>query len=441
MARLVAILILAAVVAPADAARAQAPEPAPTLTDRANSNLQAACRRADGPCPRPDVRRHERSATHRALAFQYRLASRVPLRDAPWVGTHNSANTASEDPTLSGLDHNQQVSMADQLRMDVRSLEIDLHFVRGEVMVCHGRGEEELHAGCTTERSLAERLPEVSAWLRAHPRQVILLYFEDDLGSGGHDPAAAVIEAELGDLVYRPAAPGCNQLPLELTRAAVRAAGKQVVIVSDCGRGAAWQGLVFAWDEHVEARPVGFDPRTCGPDFTPEQYASTIVRYFEDSTVVSATLYPTGASSLDDGLTPETTAAMVRCGVDLFGFDQLLPDDGRLDALVWSWAPHRTRCAVHRPNGHWRALPCRRKRPYACRDASGAWLVTSRAGRRRGGRAACRKAGARFVMPRTGAQNAALAMAATGSRPRPWLAYKPPGKRSRRGSIAIPRRR
>ena len=53
----------------------------------------------------------------------------------------------------------------------------------------------------------------------------------------------------------------------------------------------------------------------------------------------------------------------------------------------------------------------------------------ARAGRQRGGRAACRKAGARFVMPRTGSQNAALAMAATGSRPRPWLAYSPPGKR------------
>ncbi len=29
---------------------------------------------------------------------------------------------------------------------------------------------------------------------------------------------------------------------------------------------------------------------------------------------------------------------MVRCGVDMVGFDRIDPDDGRLEALIWSWA-------------------------------------------------------------------------------------------------------
>jgi hypothetical protein len=58
----------------------------------------------------------------------------------------------------------------------------------------------------------------------------------------------------------------------------------------------------------------------------------------------------------------------VRCGVDLLGFDQLLPGDGRLDAAVWSWAPGEPRlgggrrCVVQRPaDGRWEARRCSAK--------------------------------------------------------------------------------
>lgn len=422
-----AVVLLALPVVPS--AGAQVPEPVPTFTERLTSNVQAACRRADGPCPHPDVAAYQRSETHDALEFQYDLAAEVPFRDATWVGTHNSSNTAAEPFTVSGADHNQQVSMTDQLRMDVRSLEIDLHFVRGEVMVCHGRGEAEMHAGCTTERSLAERLPELRTWLDAHGDQVLLLYLEDDLGSQGHDQAAATLDAVLGELVFRPRGAGCTKLPLELTRAAVLAAGKQVVIVSGCGAGSGWQGLVFNWNDRLESRPRGYRA-DCGPDFTREEYDSHLVRYYEDSTVVSATAqYVPGQAPMDDGLTAETTALMVRCGVDLFGFDQLLPDDGRLDALVWSWAPHRTKCAAQGDDGLWAARTCTQKRPFACVGRAG-WLVTTQVGPQRDGAEACAQVGGAFALPRTGYENAQLSAAHTSAGP--WLAYTPPGKKKGR---------
>lgn len=429
MLRVFLIAALAAAVLPTAPAPAQAPEPVPTLVERAGSNVQAACRRADGPCPHPDVAAFERSATHRALAFQYRLGSAIPLRDAPWVGTHNSYNTATEPVTLSGSDHNQQVSMVDQLRMGVRSLELDLHFVRGTVMVCHGRPGAEMHAGCTDERPLEARLPEIRTWLDANRDQVLLVFLEDHLGPDGHAAAARIIDEQLGGRVLEPAGDGCRALPLDLTRDRVRESGRQVVLVSGCGEGAAWQGRVFDWSDHLETRPRGYDPG-CGPDYTRDQYDATLVRYFEDSTVFTATTAQAGRAQTDDGLTPETTAAMVRCGVDLFGFDQLLPTDGRLAALVWSWAPHPRKCALHEDDGSWSPARCRTRRPFACHTERG-WLITKAAGLQRRGRSVCRRGGGRFVLPRTGRQNALLAAAPR--RVRPWLAYDPPELRRKRG--------
>ena len=71
------------------------------------------------------------------------------------------------------------------------------------------------------------------------------------------------------------------------------------------------------------------------------------MRYYEDSTFLTDGASYVGQSTRDDGLSPATTTALVRCGVDLLGFDQLLPGDGRLDAAVWSGrrasrAPART---------------------------------------------------------------------------------------------------
>src|SRR3954453_15246532 len=203
----------------------------------------ATCRSAGGPCqPQADVSGWQDTWTHRALAFQYALGNGVALRDAPWVGTHNSFNSIAEmGTTVSDTDANQQLSLTDQLRVDVRSLEPDLHWwpslsaggARAPV-VCHAQGG---HEGCSIEKPLGPVLDAIGEWLRAHPRQVLLLYAEDHLdGAEGYDAAAGPIGDRLGPLLYRPAPPAsgsaCAKLPLTLSRDAVLAAGAQVVIVS-----------------------------------------------------------------------------------------------------------------------------------------------------------------------------------------------------------------
>jgi hypothetical protein len=351
-----------------------------------------------------DVEGHEGSWVHRALAFQSALGDAAPLRDAPWVGTHNSFNSIAEmGPALSTTDSNQQLTLVDQLRLDVRSLELDVHWWLGRPTVCHADGS---HAGCSAERDLGSVLAPVGAWLRQRPGEVLLLYLEDHLDGNG--PAAdAVVREQLGDLVYEPPAAGCTELPLSLSRADVRAAGRQVLIVSGgCGLATA-----FDWSAaHVETRPVGFQAfPSCGPDFTRAQYDAKLVRYYEDSTWLTAGASQAGAASRDEGITPATAAAMARCGVDLVGLDQLLPDDGRLEALVWSWAEGEQEaagCAAQRADGRWARRACAERLPAACRTAEG-WTLT-RAVRPTDAARTCTRAGGTFAPPRTGFENALL---------------------------------
>jgi hypothetical protein len=382
------------------------------------------------------VAAYESSWAHRALGLQYALANDMPLRNAPWVGTHNSFNSIAEmGPTLSDTDANQQLSLTDLLRVDVRSLELDLHWFPSVYqpliapVVCHA---ESLHEGCSIEKPLAPVLTNIAAWLRAHRDQVLLLYLEDHLTAGvgngdAHGKAVSALTAQLGSAIYRPSGAGCTKLPLDLTRNQVLASGAQVVLVSGCGTTAGWRGLVFDWNAHVEERPKGYqDYPSCGPNFTRAVYDSNLVRYFEDSTWLTTAGSVIGQSSIDDGIPPATAAAMTRCGVDLTGFDQLRPDDGRLEASVWSWATNEPSatggdCAIQRADGRFEVRPCTDSHPAACRAANGTWTVTGAPTIFGDAATACAAAGASLAVPRTGYENQLLKAAAAGATP--WLGY------------------
>jgi hypothetical protein len=356
---------------------------------------QAVCRNATGEdvaCTTPvgpkvdrrKVAQHERSELHRTLALQYELGSSVPFRDAPWLGTHNSFNSASEMVTPSQTDANQQLSLTDQLRIDMRSLELDVHWFLGRPVLCHARSASEMHAGCSIERLFEDGLDEIAAWLDRHPDQVVLLYVEDHLEEpAAFDATAAATERALGDRIYRPAAPGCRGFGDAPTRDQVREAGAQVILVSTCDAGTAWGGLVF--DDSERAANEGGSFEGC------PGYEGVLKRFFEDSTGLSAGIGFAGGEPYGPGLSPERVGRMVRCGVDLLGFDQILPDDGRLEAAVWSWAdgePGTGGCAVQTADG-WETRRCKRlKAPYACR-ADGGWRLS-------------RKACDTFDVPRTG---------------------------------------
>jgi hypothetical protein len=123
---------------------------------------------------------------------------------------------------------------------------------------------------------------------------------------------------------------------------------------------------------------------------------------------------------------------MVRCGVQMPGFDQLYPTDPRLAALVWSWAPDepsttRPACATQSADSRFRADACGRVHPAACVLPDGTWHVTPTAVKWAQGRTACGQLGARFAVPVNGWQNQQLRIAAGSATV--WLDYvqKHPG--------------
>jgi hypothetical protein len=392
------------------------------------------------------VRAYQGTWLHRAAAFQYAIQEDLPLGRSQWLGTHNSFNSVNDRPTLSHTDSNQQLSLTQQLDIDMRKLELDLHFVptlegggAKAVLVCHGRGPDEENFGCTNEPRFSEVLPQVAAWLNAHPTQVVLLYLEDELGDpAGYAQTVSTLDAVLRradgtSLIYRPSpsemtAKGCANLPLGISRRDVRARGAQVLIVGNCRAG--WASDVYSWDDnHVESgsTPAYRPFPACDGTYPRSVYETKFVRYYEDSTFVSAAVDPTESPAQAQArmLTPPRVADMTRCGVNLFGFDQILPDDGRIEASIWSWLkgqpdPAAGRCALQRANGRWLTAPCGARHLAACRTAAG-WTLTAHAVPYAGAASACRARGARFDLPRTGYDNALLRQAA--GRSEVWLRY------------------
>ena len=360
-----------------------------------------------------------------SLELQHRLGDALPWTDAMWVGTHNSFNTIDNTPpSLSNTDSNQHLSLVNQLNLGVRGIEIDVHWVLNRVVVCHGRPPSEGNAGCTTERDLNAELLPVATWIRAHPGDVLLLYLEDNIDNAdGYAAAATAINHTIGPYVYKSGSSGsCPLLPLTLSRQDVLAAGKQVVIMSGCdtsGSNTVWNHTVF--DDSVRAEDGNPQFSNCtSPSVHLSDYGTKLVRFYEDSTFVSA-----AASGGDPGhrLTVDEIGEMVTCGVNLFGLDQVDPSDPRLDAMVWSWAKDEPAaspaCAVD--DGRFRTAPCGDAHPYAC-SAGSTWFVTAAVGPQSGGAAACAAEfpGSTFAVPGSGAHAARL----RASEPTAvWLAY------------------
>lgn len=367
----------------------------------------------------------EAGALAASLALQRRLSDDLPLVAAPWVSTHNSFNAAVYDPTLSGLDPNQYYSLSDQLRMGVREIELDPHWMPSiyaggapAPVLCHGRPPEEGHVGCTTEVLLETRLGEIRAWLDANPSEVIMIEINDRIGAAaGYDATASALEAALGDRVYRPAASSraCSDgLPLEVSRSDVRAAGKQVILTADvCGSGSAYAALVHDHSPRIN----GGTPTSNDCVVPAGDYASNVVRYHEDSTMVDAVV-SAGETRFDAA----DVSRLDRCGTNMISLDRIHPEDPRLAALAWVWDEFQPAtgntddCAAHMPGGRLTATDCSRQVFFACRDASG-WTFTAARGAWYDGSAACAASGAAFDVPRSAADNEALksAKAAAGA--------------------------
>lgn len=382
-----------------------------------------SCRRVDDLreplCPTLDGRPVHESAMAafeaswlaRALALQSQLDRDVPLAQALLPHTHNSANSTAYAPSVSTLDANQVLSLTDQLRLGIRAIEIDVHWTPNPsgdpsnglraVVQCHGEPVATpagtLHAGCSTDTPLVDLLEEVRTWLDrpANADEVLLLYLENALDDDpvAHATAVAAIKTRLGGLVAQPTADedeDCLPLPVNRSKQQLLDAGTRVLITGNCGPGG-WDDWVFerypSWDES------GGSTFHCRTERDLINFETTLVRRYEDSTWLSAMV---GAGSHRDA---ETMTEMVRCGVNLVGFDQLHPGDDRLPSLVWSWRTDEPavdaagECTALGADARFFADDCAVPRPVACRTADGDWAVAPDAVAWASGDSACQSSG------------------------------------------------
>jgi hypothetical protein len=475
--RRVLLSLSAALVALGAGVAVAAPDPAglaAKLGQGATNQAGAYCRvadRADDQCSAVDGRgisdaalsAYQRSWGHRALALQRDLSAIAPLIDDQIPHTHNTFNASAYSvptdgsapsyyPTLTNQDPNQVYSITDQLDMDVRAIELDLHWVPSPfgtpatdgywVTMCHGDGQQApgagvyVHVGCTADRPAQDGFAEVRRWLDRHRDQVVLVYLENQLYAGlgpadaelAHATAVGLLQQAFGSLVYRPkgTTPGhCATLPYATSRAAIAATGARVLLVGNCGP-AGWSSWVYerggTWNESGD--PTAYSAADCARDRQARIDDTQFRRVFEDSTFVSAA---TGAPK--PPMSADAVRTMVHCGVNIIGMDQLRPQDGRLAALVWSWAPDEPSaagdCALQDAGGRMRAADCRRALPAACRTADGRWSVTRVAVPWRAAAQECadETGSGKFSVPVNAVRNDQLAGARPAGTPAVWLDY------------------
>lgn len=386
------------------------------------------------------VDRYQDDWVHQALRLQSRYDAGEPMRNWLVPHTHNSSNSTANAVSVSNLDPNQRYSILDQLRMDIRGIELDLHLVGGQPVMCHGRtvdvGGYTVHVGCSVDRPLADGLAEIATFMAqpGNENEFVVLYLENQLDNdpAAHNAVASLLEQTFGDRVARPPAGmgdgTCAPAPMDTTRQAMLDQGKRVVIVGNCGPGA-WGSWVFergsVWAESSFDGSYDGYPACATGVRVERDYDGQWIRHWEDLTALSALV----AGGDQFPLTPEVTAQMVACGVDMIGFDRLEPFDGRLEALVWSWARDvlpadiAGECASrHAVDGRWYMDDCEQVRPFTCRLPDGSWLTDAPRGKWADGEQACAARGAVWALPPTGWENNVLGVA------QPADAWLPIGK-------------
>jgi len=366
--------------------------------------------------PSDPITDFQNSWAGKALAHQRSIDMNSPLADNSMLGSHNTYNSSVYSDPTRYLDPQQKHSIYDQLRIGARFVELDAHWTAHthgwpwewgtDLLLCHsGIGTEwgDLHVGCSlTDRRVSDGVQEVANWLNDNPQEVIILYFEDHT-DGHHQELLNILNSKLNGKIY--ASNGCKSIPSNLTKAQVRAAGKQVVLWKDggCSDNSGMKNLAFTG-------------------------LGDIGRTWEDRTAVGAI----GAFFTGGAVSRIESADVVQAfknGVNIVNLDKLTYNDGRMAAGVWSWdngEPNNYNgnqdCAVQWGNGRWDDADCNNNHHFACEDNNGNWAISAWAGRWTDGAQACSQLGGsyHFAAPTNSQANEAL-KAVKGGMSHVWL--------------------
>lgn len=388
-----------------------------------------------------------------ALKLQRDIDKDVPLKDATFLGTHNSYNSKAYQ-NLSGRypDPNHTLSVTEQLNLGIRSIEYDAHWTLGdkfkkEILLCHGT---EL-IGCSVfDRKIEEGFIELRDWLHDHPHEVVLLYIENFL-DGQEQRLTTALQSYLGDFIYTPtlATPNrvsntCMSMPADISKAQILNAGKQLLIVtkgctnksSNGNQNQSFADYVFTGiggipyfeDTFLDGKIGLFDERDCGNIiFSADKNHNSLWRVLEDRTFIG------NISGKAKELTAEDMKPLLTCGVNWPTFDMLKPDDERLYAAVWSWAklypqPNAGNCAFYKKDEGIENADCDTfSAGFACKNSkTNAIKAISLYGKWNSGESFCQLSGSdwHYMVPVNGKEMAELTASMKSLLlPHVWLNY------------------
>lgn len=341
----------------------------------------------------------------RALNIQNNLDVDAPLKDATWPGTHNSFANADDD-NFSGDILNQSMSLKKQLDAGIRQMVMDVHYDGDAPRVCHNNfitvGWAECVDGITGNRKLQNALGDIVEWINdGNSDQVVLIKLEMASSAKNNINKVRKKVDNYDSYYYRPDSVsglesgdnnGCKILPLELSKADVLAKGKNIILFGDkCYGNSGFSGRVFSQGDNLDTDGL----KEASDVASSESTKNRITRVKDGATKGGVFTDLSGGSSVK--MKPSNVMDFLSAGlniVETYGFGAegsawkvdgeypIAPQD-----LVWSWAegwPSTSAASnsaamlstaayqnhlYHRGDGNARVA--------ACRNASGAWIITS----------------------------------------------------------------
>lgn len=373
--------------------------------------------------------------TSKALRMQRELQADSALVDFAVLSGHNAFNNIS-DGYLShnelGMNFtNQQYSITDQLRMGIRRLTLDIHWVNNALRLCHANmdlvpGE---HFGCVfSDRPYFQLIEELKQWmLRPENSQEVVFLDLEAYTEGHYAELVAPIEAHLKDLVAR----RTELTSVNVSINQLRALGKRLIIVGP----AEANTTLFVQEEDVALKPLlgrethpvkDFVASTCGYNAAGATSLPYPVQarydFGEDSTVYNFEPFESYNGPQEVGvITPEVLRQLTACPIPVISLDQVTPD--KIQHAVWSWDVNKpnegdndTDCVSMSGTGRWSDTRCGELRRFACglydeTRRTAHWKVTAAAGTWQQGASQCASEypGYEFAVPRTGYENKKLA--------------------------------
>ena len=378
-----------------------------------------------------------------ALDLERDLDKAAPLRQATFVGTHNSYNSSAYADITRYIDPNQNQSIRAQLDMGARFLEFDVHMTNkfdthgspwawewtsnDQLLLCHGQSN---HLGCSSaDRYFRDGLNELRDFIAANRDEVVLLYIEDHM-DGEYAWASDILDNSIGQDLYRPShhGSGCQGLPGQLTKQDILNSGRNVVVITGGGCSGNAQYDARVWGQNFNTRNTANAANCDG--LSRSGHDSALVRYYEDRTNLSAAFGNPG-----EPITTGNIEQLLACGANVIGFDKLDEDDGRLERAIWSWGYNEPNnyngaedCAESRNDGRFNDIGCSAVRRFACRQAgTHNWYVTNGSGSWSQGASTCANETAgqyQFAVPGNAFENSQLnaAKSAAGASS-VWLNY------------------